>query len=66
MAFTKVPMKSMVPIPQDDWATCWRAGYRMMFQWKQKAESGIENLLKWEIGEAAWDTCNQKGLLRKY
>lgn len=66
MAQTLVPMKTMRALPQDDWATCWLAGYRMMFQWKQKPESSILNLLKWEIGDEGWETCTQKGLLRKY
>jgi hypothetical protein len=66
MTMVLVPMKTMVPIPQEDGATCWRAGYRMMFQWAQKDQAGIQNLLKWEIGEDAWNTCNQQGLLRKY
>jgi len=66
MTMVKVPMKTMVPIPQDSSATCWRAGYQMMFQWKEKDQAGIVNLLKFEIGEAAWNTCNESGLLRKY
>ena len=66
MAQTKVPLKSMQAIPQDTSATCWLAGYRMMFQWKQKSESSIENLLKWEIGDAEYERCTQEGLLRKY
>lgn len=56
----------MAPIPQDTSATCWRAGYQMMFQWKQKVQAGIENPLRFEIDETAWETCNQNGLLRKY
>lgn len=66
MAYVKVPMKTMVPIPQDSWSTCWLAGYRMMFQWAQKPERSIEYLLKWEIGDDGWNTCNENGLLRKY
>src|SRR4051794_24070199 len=66
MATKLVPMKTMRPTPQEDSATCWHAGYRMMFQWKQKMESSIDSLLKWEIGEDAFALCKQKGLLRKY
>lgn len=66
MAMTKIDMKTMVPIPQETSATCWRAGYEMMFQWKEKDKSGIQNKLKAEIGDEAWTTCQEKGLLRKY
>jgi len=59
-------MKTMVPIPQETSATCWRAGYEMMFQWKEKDKAGIVNKLKWDIGDEGWATCQEKGLLRKY
>jgi len=66
MGFTKIDMKTMVPVAQEDSATCWYAGYRMMFQWAQKPRSSIENFLRWEIGQDALDECKQRGLLRKY
>lgn len=65
MAKKLVDVKTMVPIPQDDSATCWHAGYRMMFQYKGKSAT-VENLLKAEIGAEAYENCKQNGLLRKY
>jgi len=32
----------------------------MMFQWAQKPDRSIENLLKFEIGEEAWNTCKRE------
>ena len=58
--WTVVKKGRLVPIPQEDDATCWRAAYQMMFDWKGKSKDVIDTMVKGSVANA--DLCYKLGL----
>jgi hypothetical protein len=58
-----VPMKSMVPIPQDTAGTCWLACFRMLYAWLERDAGGIQQKLS-DAG-VLWDDACKTGLKTK-
>lgn len=50
----------LTPIPQEDDATCWKAAYQMMLQWKGKPLDLIDTAVKSVVTK--WNECYKLGL----
>lgn len=55
-----VPMKNMVPLPQDTATTCWLTCFKMMFAWKDRNPNEIRPAL--EQAGILWEDACKTGL----
>ena len=58
--WTVIRKGRLVPIPQEDDATCWRAAYQMMFDWKGKQRDVIDTTIRGGVANA--ELCYKLGL----